>query len=143
MKPKMRINFVDVIVENSLKSIFINEKRAGYEFKIRLSDYRGLYLSCIELFELKVDGKKVDPKLVRFCLNGKQFIYSQLSSLISEFWHMLEPATIKVVDLQGLEEGEHDIELTLELRIPYLPLPGGNGQFMTLDSSGQKRLEIK
>lgn len=140
---KMRINFVDVIVDESLKPIFVNGKKAGFEFQVRLSDYRGLYLSCIKSLELIVDGKVYDKKLVRFCLNGKQLIESQLHSAVTEFWHMLEPATIKVVDLKGLESGLHEIKLNLDIRIPYLPLPGLSGEYMTLDSSGQKRMEIE
>lgn len=139
---KMRINFVDVIVSNTLENIVVNNQPIGFKFDIRLSDYRGMYLSCIKAMKLVVDGKSYDPSLVRLCVNNKEFIESQLPSLTSEYWHLLDQATIKVIDLEGLNKGKHTIDLTLDFRVPYLPLPTAKGEYMTLDSSGQKEMEI-
>lgn len=139
----MRINFVDVIVADSLRAVNVHGENVGFEFDIRLSDYRGMYLSCIKDFSLKINSKDYDPSVVRFCLNGKEFIASQLPGLTSEYWFMLDCATIKVIDLIGLDQVENEIDLTLNLRVPYLPIPGGKNEYITLNSSGVKRLEMK
>lgn len=55
----MRINFVDVIITDSLRPVVIHGENVGFEFDIRLSDYRGMYLSCIKDFFLKINLYKV------------------------------------------------------------------------------------
>lgn len=138
----MRINIVDVICDDSLESIVVNDKKVGYAFDIRLSYYRGAFLSCIDAFELEVDGEIVDPQDITFGINGKTIAISQLSNCVSEFWQLIQPARIEVIKEGGLTEGEHDINLKLILRVPYLPIPIGDGEhmYMPLDSCGQKKL---
>lgn len=141
----MRINFVDVICDDSLKNIFTNGKKTGYQFSIRLSYYRGHFLSDIEQFEVYMDGEQVEDKDILFGINGKQFTVSQLGKCVSEFWTLLEPAKISVIKDGGLPSGEHDVRVVLYLRIPYLPLPGSNEgehKYMPADSCGEKKLTI-
>lgn len=139
-----RINFVDVVCDNSLKSIYVDGRKSGFQFDIRLSYYRGHYLSDIDLFEVRVDGEKMEDRNVTFGINGKEFTVAELPYCISEFWTLLEPARIRVLKEGGLESGEHHIEVTLMMRVPYLPLPGGEGEhnYMPLDACGEKTLVL-
>lgn len=137
----MRINFVDVICDDRLVSLKAGEDKVGYAFDIRLSYYRGAYLSCVDEFELKIDGEVVDPRWITFGINGKSIPVGQLSQCVSEFWRLIDPARIEVLKEGGLTPGEHDIDLKLMLRVPYLPIPTGDGHmYMPLDSSGRKSL---
>ena len=79
-----------------------------------------------------------------FGINGKEFSVYQLPHLVSEFWTILTPANIKVRKPGGLPDGEHEIELTLMLRSPYMPLPGGEGEhnYVPIDSCDKKVLII-
>lgn len=140
----MRINFVDVICDDSLKNSYINGKKIGYEFDIRLSYYRGLFLSCTNSFSLKVDGVAVPNKYVTFSINGKEFFVEQLAGLSSEFWELLAPAKIKIMQRGGLAPGNHELKLEFYLRVPYLPLPGGDNDhnYVPLDAGGEKVLAI-
>lgn len=140
----MRINFVDVICDDSLRNSYINGEKIGYEFDIRLSYYRGLFLSCVDSFKLIVDGIAVSNSEITFSINDKEFFVDQLSSLSAEFWQLLEPAKVKVFHKGGLTNGAHDIKLDFFLRVPYLPLPGGasDHNYVPLDSCGQKELVI-
>lgn len=141
----MKLPFVDVVCNDSLKNTYVNGKKLGYEFQIRLSNYRGHYLSCIEEFAVTVDGKEVNPDYLTFTLNGKEFTVRQLSSLVSEFWSLIEPATINVYQPGGLTEGEHQIDVKLMLRIPYMAVPGRKveREYAVLDSCGSKTLAIR
>jgi len=141
----MKLPFVDVVCNDSLKNTFVNGKKIGYEFQIRLSNYRGHYLSCIEEFGVTVDGRQVNSDDLSFVLNGKEFTIRQLPSLISEFWNLIEPATIKVFAPGGLTEGEHQIDVKLMLRIPYLPVPGSQKEhdYAMVDSCGSKTLSLR
>lgn len=140
----MRVNFVDVVCDGSLKNTYANGAKNGYAFDIRLSYYRGHFLSDIDLFEVYLDGEKADEHDVSFGINGKEFSVFQLPYLISEFWTLLEPAHIKVRKPGGLEKGTHRIDVKLMLRVPYLPLPGGDNDhcYMPLDSCGGKEFVL-
>ena len=137
----MRMNFVDVVVDDSLKNIKANGKNVGYQFDIRLSYYRGHFLSVIDEFGVKVDGKEVPAETIKFCINGKEFSPIEFDKCYTEFWQVIEPATIKVFCPEGLSEGEHDIDVTLFFRSPYMPI-GPDHQYMPVDSCGSKTLKV-
>ncbi|MCM8709935.1 DUF6379 domain-containing protein [Clostridium sp. SYSU_GA19001] len=141
----MRINYVDVVCDDSLKNTYVNGKKTGFEFCIRLSYYRGHYLSCIDEFKITVDGEEIADEDVTFGINNKEFNVKQFPYLISEFWQLLEPAHIKVHRPGGLSAGEHNIKVHLMLRIPYMPLSASaeDTEYMPLDSCGEKVLCIK
>lgn len=141
----MRVNFVDVICDNSLKNDYVGGEKMGYSFDIRLSYYRGHFLSDIDIFEVFVDNEPVAAQDITFGINGKELSVYELSRACTEFWRLLDPAHIKVHKPGGLEPGSHHIKVKLMLRVPYLPLPGGNSDhcYMPLDSCGEKTLEVK
>ena len=136
----MRINFVDVVCDDSLKSFFVNGKEMGYQFDIRLSYYRGHFLSVIDELAVTVDGKEVPAQDIRFCLHGKEFGIAQLHDLVSEFWRITEPATIKVFQPGSLPAGEHDIDVKLMFHSPYMPI--SDTEYMPIDSCGSKTLTL-
>lgn len=140
----MRVNFVDVVCDGSLKNDYINGKKMGYSFDIRLSYYRGHFLSDIDVFEIEVDGQKIPQENLMFCLNGKEFAVYELQEAYTEFWRLLDPAKIKILSAGGLNPGEHKISVKLMMRVPYLPLPGGDNDhaYMPLDCCGEKTLEV-
>ena len=137
----MRMNFVDVVCSDSLKHYYVNGKKMGYQFDIRLSYYRGHYLTVIDEFVIKVDGKEVPNEQIKFCINGKELSPCEFDKCYNEFWQIIEPATIRVFEPGGLTDGEHDIDVTLMFHSPYMPI-GPNHMYMPVDSCGSKRLAI-
>jgi hypothetical protein len=142
MKFAMRMNFLDVISDNSLENFYANGNPVGFSFDVRLGYYRGHWLSCIDELAVKADGEEMPQEAIRFGLNGKEFSVSQLKHCRTEFWPLLVPAKISVLKKGGLAEGRHNIEIVLMLRIPYMSL-GGVHNYMPLNSSGQKELSVK
>lgn len=137
----MKIRYVDVICDDSLKSIYINGKKMGYQFDVRLACYRGHFLSLINELSVTTDGEEVPSPDIRFSLHGKDFGMEQIKENNSEFWRIAEPATIKVHKKGGLPEGEHHIDFHMVYRCPYMPI--GEGEYMPWDSSQEKTLTLK
>ncbi|MCH3968486.1 MAG: DUF6379 domain-containing protein [Atopobiaceae bacterium] len=137
----MRINFTDVLRDGTLRHFYLDGKKAGYQFDIRLSYYRGHFLSVIDEFELKVDGKVVDNERIMFCLNGKEFGISQLHDLVSEFWCVTDPATIKVIQPGSISDGEHEFDLKLMFHSPYMPI--SDTDYMPVDGCDKKTLVME
>ena len=105
----------------------------GYEFTLRYPSYRGTFVSCIEGFEVKIDGVRVDTADMRFTLKDKQFLVSELGELCHEYWFVLDEATVTVMKSGGLPAGDHQIEVEMVHRIPYT---GYFGTYLTLTSNG-------
>ena len=137
----MRMNFVDVVVSDSLRNYYVDNKKMGYQFDIRLSYYRGHFLSVIDEFAVIVDGFEVPNERIKFCINGKEFSPVEFDKCYTEFWQVIEPATIRIFYPDGLPEGEHNIEVKLVFRSPYMPI-GPNHRYMPVDGSRSKTMEI-
>ncbi len=112
---------------------------AGWSFIIRYPSYRGTFLSCIERFELALDGERVPDEKVRFCLNGKEFTLPELKDLHREYWFVLADAKIKVIG-DEISDGEHTVTVTMYHRIPYT---GYHGDYLIWDNIGTKTLRVE
>ncbi|SCP97396.1 hypothetical protein SAMN05421730_101058 [Anaerobium acetethylicum] len=138
----MRMKLNDEIINaKSVRSMYINGEKNGFEFDVQLAYYRGHYLSDIELLEVYADGEKMPAESVTFELRGKEMPLYKLNYAMTEFWSQVEPATIRVIKKGGLAAGKHSLELKLMLRIPYMAL-GGDHTYMPLDSGDAVDIEI-
>lgn len=132
---RMQLN-PEIIKKKSFKNLYINGKKNGFEFDVQLAYYRGHYLSDIDLLEVYLDGEKMTQEAVTFELKGKELPVYKLTHAVTEFWSQVEPAKICVIKPGGVENGEHELELKLMLRVPYMQI-GPDHNFMPLDS-GEK-----
>lgn len=141
MRFAMKMNFMDPVCDESLANLWLGGEKIGYRFDVRLNYYRGHFLSVIDEFTVKVDGNKVPEESIQFALNGKTFGLGQLKECYSEFWNILDAATVTVLQPGGLAAGMHTIELDLFIRSPYMAT-GPNHQYMPIDCSGVKELPV-
>lgn len=144
MKFGMRIRFTDVLQDGTLRNLYTNGKKSGFAFDIRLGYYRGHYLSDIDEIKVTVDGEEMNAEDTTFILNGREFGLFEIGELYSEFWNLTTPATIAVHHAGGLEKGNHKVDLEMWLRVPYLPLPGGDNDhtYMPLDNCDSKEMTL-
>jgi len=138
---------VEPICEDGFGNIVVNGNAIGYTIRIRHNRYRSAILSCIEEFQLKVDGQVVDPLNITFCLNNKHFMISQLKDQYTEYWNILDKAELLVLKSGGLARGEHQIDLRLMIRIPYISSPWTYGAkphvYNIHDNSWFRKLTLK
>ncbi|GCF95470.1 hypothetical protein NRIC_33610 [Enterococcus florum] len=131
---RMKLNG-EIIKQGSFKNIYINGRKNGFSFDVQLAYYRGHYLSDIDLIEVYVDGEKIPDEAVTFEINDKELPLYKLKYAVTEFWSQVDLAKIRVLTPNGIS-GEHEVELKLMLRIPYMQI-GPEHNFMPLDS-GEK-----
>lgn len=138
----MRQNFNGEIVKKaSFSQEYINGKPNGYSFRVQLGYYRGHYLSDIDLLEVWLDGEQAPQEAVTFELNGKELPVYKLRYAVTEFWSQVNQATIHVIRPGGVAPGEHELELKLMLRIPYMELGPGHS-YMPLDSGDKQTVTV-
>jgi len=136
----MKLGFENrVLSETEFRNITLNGKKVGFRLGVHLNYYRGLPVSCIENLEVTVDGQAVPPHLASIVVNEKKFTIEQLKDLHAEFWAIRRRIDLEIYN-GGLEPGEHEVELTLHLRNPYMRFaPRVYGM---IDGSATKRMAL-
>ena len=139
----MRMQLNDQIIrKETFQHYYINGKKNGFSFDVQLAYYRGHYLSDIDVLEVWIDGEQCPQEAVTFELNGKEMPVYKVKMAVTEFWSQVTPATIRVIRPGGVSTGEHELELKLMLRIPYMKIGPGH-DFMPLDSGEKVTITVK
>jgi hypothetical protein len=104
-----------VIADGSLQA-----DRDGFAFDLRMPWYRALPLSCLEGLEVKIDDEVVPSGELRLVLGGKTYALSDLPPLHDEWWYVADAAEVRAPRPGRLRAGEHELDVTIALRIPYI-----------------------
>ncbi len=137
----LRLNFTDVICDHSLRHIFANGRKVGCQFDVRLSYYRGHFLSAIDELRVRIDGREIDPMDITISIKGSDYGLAALPRLGNVFWPVADAATVKIYKPGGFDEGGHDIEFIMYFRSPYMEM--APNEFMPNDGCGFKRLSFE
>nr|BBE36492.1 C-glucoside lyase beta subunit [Microbacterium sp.] len=123
-----------IIVQDSLVA-----DESGSAFRIRLPWYRALPLSTIEELSVTVDGTAFDPARLRIAVNDGEWALAEAQLRTDDVWFVLDDATVRLPGLV-LDAGAHEVQATLSMRIPYLPVAG---KPLSMAETDQKRMDVK
>ena len=104
-----------VIADGSLRA-----EDDGFSFDLRMPWYRALPLSCLEGLEVRIDGEPMRSEELRLSLDGRTYALADLPPLHDTWWYVADPADVRVPKPEGLPPGEHELDVTIALRIPYI-----------------------
>jgi hypothetical protein len=93
----------------------------GFQFKVRLPYYRGIFLSQIRPGTLFVDGEKIDKENITWQINGEVFTNEEMASDFQTHWSVTKPAVLKVKYPGGLAQGYHDLKYGFCFTSSYMP----------------------
>jgi hypothetical protein len=99
--------------------------RTGGVVEVRMPYYRGLGLSMVEAVDLVLDGTPVPAARTTFTVHGNTYTFDQLPTVTDDRWEMGERAQLAFETDEPLSSGEHDVAVSVRLRISYMPVPGG------------------
>lgn len=114
-------------------------KPVGFHFQIRIPNFRGNYLSCVEELQFTLDGNEIEEKDISMLLNDKRFNISELPQMYKEYWNVDDQAVIEVMREGGLS-GKHRIGVRMRLRYGYSAY---FGKCKVVTSKCQKQLEFE
>lgn len=126
-----------LISGDKINNTVVGNKKIGYEFEIDYPSYRGTFLSCIEKIEVFVDNNLINSKDIYFCINGKEFLLSELKDLYKEYWFVLDKAALKIKQDNGISSGKHTVKVIMKHRIPYT---GYFGTYKIINSESERTL---
>ncbi len=103
-----------VISDNGLRAT-----PTGYRIDVRLPWYRSLPVSTVEVGEVSIDGRVIDPSKVTFELEGRTFSLADMADQVDKVWFVLDSAYLNV-ETAAHGGVEHDVSVTLNLYPPYI-----------------------
>ena len=99
----------EVIQSVGFRNIKEDGKITGFQMKIRLPYYRGIFLSQLRPGTLFVDGERFEKEEILWNIDGEDYSYEEMKSDYKTHWAVTKPAVIKVKKAGGLSQGYHDL----------------------------------
>ena len=110
-----------VIQSVGFRNTFEDGKMTGFQFKIRLPYYRGVFLSQLMPGTLYVDGEKIEKDQITWVLNGEEYTNEEMAGDFRTHWNPTVPMTLKVKKDGGLSQGYHDLKYGFCFTSSYMP----------------------
>lgn len=110
-----------VIQSVGFRNIYEDSKAVGFQLKIRLPYYRGVFLSQIKAGNLTVDGEVFTPDQVLWRIGGEEYTVEEMRADWKTHWNPLEPAVLVVKKEGGLAQGYHNIQFGFCVTHSYMP----------------------
>lgn len=96
-------------------------KITGFQLKVRLPYYRGIFLSQIRPGTLIVDGERFEKEDIVWNFKGEDYTYEEMKVNWKVHWAVTEPAVLKVKKEGGLSQGYHDLTYGFCFTSSYMP----------------------
>lgn len=110
-----------MICTRGFKNVYEGERPTGFQLKVRITYYRGIPVSCVEGFEVSVDGESFPAEQVSFSIGNHTYPLPEVGKAVDVRWPFGEPATLTIRKPGGLKPGIHDVRVVETLRISYMP----------------------
>ena len=110
-----------VIQSVGFRNIRENGEVTGFQFKIRLPYYRGIFLSQIMPGTLFVDGEKIEKENIVWCLKGEEYSNEEMIADFKTHWNPTECMVLKVKKPGGLAQGWHHLKYGFCFTSSYMP----------------------
>lgn len=111
----------EVIQSVGFRNIVENGEAVGFQFKIRLPYYRGVFLSQLRPGTLTVDGETFTKEQITWCFNGEEYTADEMAVDFKTHWNPTETAVLKVKKPGGLKQGYHDLKYGFCFTSSYMP----------------------
>ena len=125
----------EIIQYRGFRNLTENGQVVGFQFKVRTTYYRGIYLSQLRPGTVIVDGERFEKEDVIWCVGGHDYRYEEMKYQGRIHWQVLEPAIIKIRKPGGLSQGYHDVTIGFTYSSSYLPPERPN---LDPDADGQR-----
>jgi hypothetical protein len=93
----------------------------GFEVRLRLPYYRGLWANLLEGASVDVDGEAFPADAIRWTIGDRSFTVADLREPSDLRWPVDRPAVLSVPRDEPLAIGEHDVTVELGIRMSYIP----------------------
>jgi hypothetical protein len=93
----------------------------GFELRLRLPYYRGLWAGLIEGVTVTVDGERFAPDRANWTIGDLHGSLAELAASDTARWPVDVPAVLTLPRGEPLSIGLHDVEAELAIQMSYIP----------------------
>ncbi len=111
----------EVIQSVGFRNIKAGDKVTGFQFKIRLPYYRGIFLCQLRPGTLFVDGERFEKEDIIWNVDGIDYTYEDMLTNRDTHWSVTKPAVLKVKKEGGLAQGSHKLTYGYCFTSSYMP----------------------
>jgi hypothetical protein len=111
----------EMIQTHGFKNVAADGGIAGFQVRIRIPYYRGIWASLLEGADVAVDGEEFARSDILWTLGDKTLTLAELEAASDVRWPFDEPAVLTVPKPGGLAVGMHDVHVKLAFRASYMP----------------------
>ncbi|MBQ9412946.1 MAG: hypothetical protein IJU29_07620 [Oscillospiraceae bacterium] len=111
----------EIIQSVGFRNTVVNGETVGFQFKVRLPYYRGVFLSQLRPGTLIVDGEKIGKENILWNVKGEDYTWEEMASDYNTQWDVTAPAVLKVKKPGGLSQGYHDLTYGFCFTSSYMP----------------------
>lgn len=109
-----------LVRQGSLQNEVVNGEIVGFQFDVRICEYRGCFLSLVTPYYIEVDGEVFGKETQRFEVNGRApRDFDEIATCIWEHWDYGDFATMHVKKPGGLTAGTHRLGVWQGLLTQY------------------------
>lgn len=112
---------LDLIQTRGFHNIYEDGKITGFQFCVRLTYYRGIFLSQLRPQKVVVDGEVFEKEQVVWNVNGVDYTCADMEKKGDVHWNPLDVAVLKIKKEGGLAEGYHEITTGYKYSSSYMP----------------------
>jgi hypothetical protein len=113
-----------VFTEGTCKNVKIDGDIKGFQLQTLITYYRGIPCSMIHDIKVSVDGNEIPREHIKFSPNGEDFFtLNELETVTTYKWEYGEQGIVFIAQPGGLSRGEHEVTLTITIRVAYIPVP--------------------
>ncbi len=123
-----------MILTRGFENIRESGQISGFQLKIRIPYYRGVWLAIIADLTVTVDGTVFDHGRIRVRYKDKSYTMDALARAETVHWDYGDPLDLLVAKSGGLAPGLHDVEVRLELKPAFTDVVGTARRKITLVS---------
>jgi Domain of unknown function (DUF6379) len=111
-----------LVQSRGFRNIGPENNRTGFEFLLRLPNYRGMRASLADGVDVTVDGENFPHSINTMIIRGRELSLDQLREAVDLRWALDETVVVRVSKPGGLAVGVHSIEVGVRIRQPYIPI---------------------
>ena len=119
---KPRPKSLDFLSDEGFRNAKLDGK-AGFEVRLRVTEYRSMNLDDVLDITVAVDGKAIRTEDITFLLDGHRNTVPELRHQRGVYWEARDYARLFILKEGGLSAGEHEIEVRMQKRAGAESLP--------------------
>lgn len=111
-----------MVLTRGFQNVRDNGQITGFQLKVRITYYRGVFLPLIGGFQVKIDGEPFKPEQMKFSIGGHTYTMEELGKAEKARWDFGDPATLMISKPGGLKPGIHEVEVIQTINPSYVPV---------------------